>query len=374
MSRQDDIRFSKSVSSYLSLFVIGIVVIALIILALFGVFYINKAISPLDVNNTETKTVEINVGTTTGELAEQLKEEGIISNAFAFDLYLKLNNFAGYQAGEYELSPSMELETIARTIQTGTVYKEVLFRITIPEGFTAEQVAATLAHELPIEADDFLEQATDEEYLRELINDYPDMLTDEILEDDIKFPLEGYLFPATYDITEEDPTADTLIRQMLDATYNNNYALYASVDSYTIFFEGQSRDLTFHEFLTLASIIEREATSLADRSKIASVFLNRMALSPSMPLQTDPTVLYALGEHRDQVLYEDLEVDDPYNTYQNVGLTPGPISNPGAQSVQSTLNPSNTDYYYFLADSEGENHFAETYEEHLQNRAIYINN
>lgn len=374
MSRQDDIKFSKNVSSYLSLFVIGIVIVAMIAVGVIGYLYFMNQTSPVDADDTDTKTVVIEVGTETDDVARQLEEEGIISNAFFFEYYLKLNSMTNYQAGEYELSPSMDFETVANTILTGVVYQEVLFRVTIPEGFSVEQIADTWSRELPLSASEFLEQAADEAYLMELIDDYPDMLTTEILEDDIKYPLEGYLFPATYDVLEEDPSADTLIRQMLDATYNNSFSLFTQAGNYSLTIDGQSEERSFHEFLTLASIIEREATSLADRSQIASVFINRMALNPSMPLQTDPTVLYALGEHREQVLYEDLEVNDPYNTYQNAGLPPGPISNPGVESVQSTLNPSNTSYYYFLADSEGNNHFAETYEQHLENRALYINN
>lgn len=374
MSRQDDIKFSKNVSSYLSLFVIGIVIVAMIAVVIIGYLYFMNQTSPVDASDTDTKTVVIEVGTETDDVAKQLEEEGIISNAFFFEYYLKLNSMTNYQAGEYELSPSMDFESVANTILTGVVYQEVLFRVTIPEGFSVEQIADTWSRELPLSASEFIEQAEDEAYLMELIDDYPDMLTTEILEDDIKYPLEGYLFPATYDVLEEDPSADTLIRQMLDATYNNSFSLFAQAGNYSLTIDGQSEERSFHEFLTLASIIEREATSLADRSQIASVFINRMALNPSMPLQTDPTVLYALGEHREQVLYEDLEVNDPYNTYQNAGLPPGPISNPGVESVQSTLNPSNTSYYYFLADSEGNNHFAETYDQHLENRALYINN
>lgn len=374
MSRQDDIKFSKNVSSYLSLFVIGIVTVAMIAVAIIGYLYFMNQTSPVDASDTETKTVVIEIGTETDEVARQLEDEGIIANAFFFEYYLKLNSLTGYQAGEYELSPSMDFQTVANTIATGVVYQEVLFRVTIPEGFSVAQIANTWANELPLSADEFLEQASDEEYLMELIDDYPDMLTTEILDENIKYPLEGYLFPATYDVFEEDPSADTLIRQMLDATYNNSFSLFTQAGTYSLTINGETEEKSFHEFLTLASIIEREATSLADRSQIASVFINRMALNPSMPLQTDPTVLYALGEHREQVLYEDLEVNDPYNTYQNAGLPPGPISNPGVESVQSTLNPSNTNYYYFLADSEGNNHFAETYDEHLENRALYINN
>lgn len=291
-----------------------------------------------------------------------------------FEYFLKLNSITDYQAGEYELSPNMDFEQIAKTLETGRVYQEVLSRLTVPEGYSIEEIAAQAEEQLPISSDRFMELMEDEEFIKSLIEDYPDMLSDEILHEDIKYPLEGYLYPATYDITKEDPDVKGLIREMLDATKSNSYDVYNSIDSYSIDLEGESKDLTFHEFLTLSSLVEKEATSLADRSKIASVFLNRMAENPGMPLQTDPTVLYALGEHKERTLFKDLEVEDPYNTYIHTGLPPGPIASPGLESLQSTMNPSDTDFYYFLADSEGNNHFAETYEEHIENREKYIDN
>src|SRR5699024_1455905 len=133
-------------------------------------------------------------------------------------------------------------------------------------------------------------------------------------------------------------------------TEQNSSSLFTSVPEYTIEYDGEPMELTFHQFLTFSSLIEEEATSLADRSRTASVFVNRMSVNPAMPPQTDPTVLYALGEHQEVVSYEDLEVDDPYNPYIITGLTPGPIASPGQESLQSTMNPSDTDYFYFLAD------------------------
>ena len=374
MSRYDDIRFSKNVSSYLSLIIIGVLAIGVIVISIIAYFYITSIGDPLDANSEETGEVVIDSGTSAGMIGEQLEEEGIIDNGRMFEVYLRLNSITNYQAGEYELSPAMDFEQIARTLETGSIYQEVLHKVAIPEGYSVEQIAEQFSQNLPVSEERFLELMTDREFIESLIEDYPEMLSEEILDEDVKYPLEGYLFPATYDITEEEPSIESLIRQMLDATKVNSFPIYNSVDEYTITYEGESKELSFHEFLTFSSLIEMEATSLADRSMIASVFINRMAEQPAMPLQTDPTVLYALGEHQDRTLFEDLEVEDPYNTYINAGLPPGPIGSPGIESLQSTLNPSNTDYFYFLADSEGNNHFAETFEEHIENREEYINN
>jgi UPF0755 protein len=356
------------------LIIIGLLAIGVIVVAIFAYLFLTSIGEPMDANSEETEEIVIESGSSAGMIGEQLEEEGIIDSANMFEIYLRLNSITNYQAGEYELSPAMDYEQIARTLETGAVYQEVLHRITIPEGYSVEQIAEQLSQNLPISEERFLELMEDTEFMESLIEDYPDMLTDEILDEDVKYPLEGYLFPATYDITEEEPDIEGIIRQMLDATQVNSFPVYNSVDEVTVNYEGESVELSFHDFLTFASLIEMEATSLADRSMIASVFLNRMAEVPAMPLQTDPTVLYALGEHQERTLFEDLEVEDPYNTYLHTGLPPGPIASPGMESIQSTMNPSNTDYFYFLADSEGNNHFAETFEEHIENREEYINN
>lgn len=372
MAKSDDIRFSKSVSSYLSLIIIGLLLLAVIVGGIVAYFYFNSASEPKDPDSSETVEVSIGAGAGGSEIGDILEQEGIINNGMMFNIYLQLNSISDYQAGDYELSPSMNFEQIARTLETGSVYQEVLYRVTIPEGYSIDQIADQLEQDAPVSASRFMELMEDESFINELIEEY-DMLSDEILDEDVKFPLEGYLYPATYDITEEEPSVENIIKQMLDATQANSFEAYNSAEEYEVDFEGDVEEQSFHEFLTFASLIEMEATSLADRSMIASVFYNRLASDPSMPLQTDPTVLYALGEHQERTLFEDLEVEDPYNTYIHAGLPPGPISSPGTESVQSTLNPSETDYYYFLADSEGNNHYAETFEEHIENREEYIN-
>jgi UPF0755 protein len=372
MTKYDDIKFSKNVSSYLTLFIVIALVVVLIIGAIFAFLYIRNGLQPVDEDSKETVELSIESGYSAGDIGNILEEQGIVKNGFMFELYLRLNSISSYQAGTYQMSPAMDFEQIARTLESGTMYEEVLYKVPVPEGYTVEQIAEQVGNNTPASADDFMELMNDDEFIKELIAEYPDMLTEEILNEDIKYPLEGYLFPATYDITQEEPDLRLLVKNMLNATKENSYSLFTSIPQYTIDYEGESKDLSFHEFLTFSSLIEEEATSLADRSKIASVFLNRMASVPTMPLQTDPTVLYALGQHQDVVLYEDLEVDDPYNTYIHNGLTPGPIAAPGLESLQSTLNPSDTNYYYFLADEDGNNYFAETYEEHLKNREDHI--
>lgn len=374
MSKYDDVKFSKNVSSYLTLFIVLALVIVLIIGIVSAFLYIRSGLQPVDEDSTETVELTIDQGYSAGDIGDILEEQGIVKNGTMFELYLRLNSISSYQAGTYQMSPAMDFEQIARTLESGTVYEEVMHRVTIPEGYSIEEISVQLENNLPVSGEEFLELMNDDEFMQELIAEYPEMLTDEILAEDIKYPLEGYLYPATYDITTEEPDLKQLVRNMLDATQQNSYSLFTSVPEYTIDYEGESMELTFHQFLTFSSLIEEEATSLADRSRIASVFLNRMAENPAMPLQTDPTVLYALGQHQEVVLYEDLEVEDPYNTYLHKGLTPGPIAAPGQESLQSTMNPSDTNYYYFLADSEGNNYFAETYEEHLENREQYINN
>ena len=189
---------------------------------------------------------------------------------------------------------------------------------------------------------------------------------------EVKHPLEGYLYPATYDFTEENPSIDIIVDKMLHAMQDNAFPLWDKYGGINITENGKERHLTFHEFLTFSSLVEREASGLTDRAKISSVFINRMAESPEMPLQTDPTVLYALGGHKEKTYEADTKVDDPYNTYQNLGLPPGPIATSGLESMESVLNPAKTDYLYFLADKNGKNYFSKTLEEHNALKSEHI--
>ncbi|NMH75034.1 endolytic transglycosylase MltG [Bacillus sp. RO2] len=320
-----------------------------------GYFYIKNALQPVNEEETKTEKVEIPIGSSPTSIGRILEENGIINNGKVFRYYVKFKNESGFMAGEYELSPSMKLDEIIGHLKEGRVQQEVVFQITIPEGRQLEQIAVILENRMGLSEKEFLEKANDKDFLDKMRKKYPKVINDEMFDENVKYALEGYLFPATYPFYVENPTAEEVIDVMLQKT---NEVLQD--DAVRI---GMGNiELTTHELLTMASLIEAEATMQADREKISSVFYNR--LDVGMPLQTDPTVLYALGEHKERTLYEDLEVDSPYNTYLNQGLPPGPIANAGLTSIQAALSPAETEYYYFLATPDGEVLFNETLEEH----------
>ncbi|WP_336824384.1 endolytic transglycosylase MltG [Sporosarcina sp. USHLN248] len=323
--------------------------------------YITESLQPVDPDSEETIEVEIPIGSGLSSIAETLEDEGIIRNAKIFKYYAKFNNESQFQAGTYALSKSMTLDELIQSLKTGKVYREPVFTIAIPEGLTLKQIAKIVEKKTSITEQAFMSYVEDEKTIDDLMGKYPNILTDEIRNENIKYPLEGYLFPATYPFYEENPSVETVVETMLDATA-------ANLTPYLTYLQEQEKSV--HWLLTFASLLEREATAKTDRETIASVFYNRLDID--MPLQTDPTVLYALGEHKDRVLYSDLKVQDPYNTYVVKGLPPGPISNAGKSSIDAVVEPSDTDYLYFLADKEGNNHFTNSYEEHLKNQAKYL--
>lgn len=323
--------------------------------------YISEALQPVDPNSEEVIEVEIPIGSGLTSISEMLEKKGLIRDAKIFKYYAKFNNESQFQAGSYGLTKAMTLDELIKSLKTGKVYRTPIFTMTIPEGLTLDQIAKIVEKRTSIPEEEFLKYINDEHTIADMMGRYPNVLTEEILAEEVRYPLEGYLFPATYPFYEEKPTVETVVTTMLDATSSN-------ITPYFAYLESQEKSV--HWLLTFASLLEREATAKTDRETIASVFYNRM--DEGMPLQTDPTVLYALGEHKDRVLFEDLEIQDPYNTYVNTGLPPGPIANAGRSSIEAVIDPSITEYFYFLADSDGENHFAKTYDEHLANRAKYI--
>ncbi|CAH2717234.1 Endolytic murein transglycosylase [Neobacillus rhizosphaerae] len=328
-----------------------------------GYLYIQSALKPLDSKSKSQKTVDIPIGSTVTGIAETLAQNGIIKNAKVFKYYVKLKNEGGFMAGEYQLSPSMDVPEIVSRLKTGKVLAKASLKITIPEGKQIREIAAIMAKATNQKEDDVLNKLNDKEFIKTLMIKYPDVLTDEILNGSIKYPLEGYLYPATYPFYKPNPSVEEMVTVMLDKT-RTVLADYSEVS--------KDKKLSVHQLLTMASLIEEEATVKADRKKIASVFYNR--IKKGMPLQTDPTVLYAQGKHKEKVLYKDLEVSSPYNTYQHTGLPPGPIANAGKISIEAALNPEETDYYYFLATAEGEVIFTKTLEEHNQEKAKHISN
>ncbi|PPA71496.1 endolytic transglycosylase MltG [Jeotgalibacillus proteolyticus] len=339
-----------------------------------GYLYVSSALEPVDEEDDTPVTVEIPIGSSVNTITSTLEENNIVKNASVYKYYLKFNNESDFQAGTYDLMPSMTLAEITESLKTGTVYHEPIFNVTIPEGLRLEEIAAIIETNTSYTEEEFMEKVNDPDYVASLQEKFPELISDEVMDESIRYPLEGYLFPATYPYYEENPSLDIIITQMVQAT---NDAVIPYLDSINEFstgsFSPEDNEMTVHKALTFSSLLEEEATESTDRAIISGIFYNR--LEDEMPLQTDPTVLYALGEWRDRVLFEDLEVDHPYNTYQNTGLPPGPIASSGTASLEATLNPESTNYYYFLAAAEdGVVYYSETLEEHEQKAEQYIYN
>ncbi|MBT2602532.1 endolytic transglycosylase MltG [Peribacillus frigoritolerans] len=333
------------------------------IVGLVGFLYINSAMKPVDPDDDTIKKVKIPIGSTVNGISTLLEEQGIIKDARVFKYYIKFRNESGFQAGEYKLSPSMPIEDIVTSIKTGKLMKEAAMKITIPEGKQLIQIADIIAGKTGEDPKKVFKKLNDKKFVNSMQEQFPQLLTSEIENEKVLYPLEGYLFPATYDFYEEKPTLESIVIEMLKKTEETLQAYQGQMDK---------NDYSVHEMLTFASLVEEEATAQVDRGKIASVFYNR--IKEDMPLQTDPTVLYAKGSHKSRVYYKDLEVKSPYNTYKNKGLPPGPIANAGTTSIDAVLKPEKTDYLYFLATPEGEVLYSKTLADHNNKKAEHISN
>ena len=387
LSRADRARNTKKkkrqnkVARNIVLTVLLIVMIGVGVTGFVGYNYFSSALKPIDANSTEYVTVEIPAGSSSKEIGEILEKNGLIKNAQVFNLYSKIRSYGNYQSGYYNLQKSMDLDSIAKQLQEGgteTPQPPVLGKITIPEGYTLEQIAETVTAnaaatskknaKTPFSKEDFLNKVQDEDFIAKMLAKYPQLLATLPGKDSgVKYRLEGYLFPATYEYGKET-TVEELIDQML-AAMNTNLSQYYSII--------ESKNLTVNEVLTLASLVEKEGSTDQDRKDIASVFYNR--LNQAMPLQSNIALLYAQGKlGKKTTLKEDAEIDtnidSPYNVYKNQGLMPGPVDSPSLSALEATINPSKTDYLYFVANVEtGVVYFANTYEEHAKNVEEHVN-
>lgn len=328
-----------------------------------GYLYVKSALEPVDPKSKETREVTIPIGSSVTGIAKELENSGVIKNARIFKYYVKFNNESGFMAGDYKMTPAMTIPEIIKSLKTGKVVQRAKSKMTVPEGKQLSEIAAIMAKTTGQTEEEVFAKLNDGEFIKGMMGKYPDLLSEDILNEKIKYPLEGYLYPATYPIYKDNPTVEELVAVMLNKT-RSVLAPYKETLA--------EKKLSTHRLLTMASLIEKEATEKADRHKISSVFYNR--IEKGMPLQTDPTILYAQGKHKDRVLYKDLEVESPYNTYKYAGMPPGPIANAGHMSIEAALNPEETEFYYFLASKDGVVHFSKTLQEHNRLKAKYITN
>ncbi len=298
-------------------------------------------------------TVEI--GETAVAISNKLLEQNLITDADLFRLFLRYNGLdASLEAGDYVLRRNMTMREIAEALQKAN-FEEVT--VTVPEGWRAEQIAEMLTGENIMDGTVFLA------VVRQGVGVEHPLLADR----PAGANYEGYLFPDTYRLPVNASPED-LISRMLD-----NMAAKIPANAVDL---AAAQGYTFYEILTIASIVEREAVVTEERPTIASVYLNR--LTQGMPLQADPTVQYAMGYQTDTgqwwktpvTLEEYSQVNSPYNTYLNYGLPPGPISNPGAASINATLQPEQTEYLFFMGcGGEGLHLFASDFATHEANVA-----
>jgi UPF0755 protein len=302
-------------------------------------------LAPVDPDGTE-RVVVIRRGTTTSEIGKQLQDAGLVRSAFHFTLAARIRRAAhSLREGEYRFSPSMPLLRIVDVLARGEV---VLHPVTIPEGFTADQVARTLARA----------GLGDANRLRALVRSGAGQFEYNFLEGASGGSLEGYLFPDTY-----------LLPRFLDEREVVRRFLAEFARTAVPLWRGAGMPRSLHEIVTVASIVEREAQVPGDRELIAGVIYNRLARG--WRLEVDATVLYALGEHKAIVTYEDLKVDSPYNTYLHAGLPPGPIANPGVGAIRAALHPARTEFFFYVARPDGSHAFSRTLSEHLSNVRRY---
>jgi len=305
------------------------------LILLITVLFITSVYFPLEENSTTQKIVNIPLGTNAKEIVNILGNNEIIrKNNYTFRILIKIMKLEDQlKYGEYDLNPSMNMLQILDKLVKGEV---ITYKITIPEGYTYKQIAELLEKKEIAEKEAFLEL---------------------IIKAKEK-SLEGYLFPDTYEVPKKYG-AENMAELML-----SNFNQIAIKNK----FEDKAEEIGFSldEIIILASIIEKEAKFSEEKSKVSAVFHNR--LKRGMKLQSCATIQYILEEPKESLDENDLKLDFPYNTYLYKGLPPGPICNPGLDSIMAAIEPEEDNYLYFVLGENGRHIFSKTYQEHLKNK------
>ena len=336
--------------------IIGIIIGVILLICIFAIILYTTGLNAVNKKNPETKVIEILEGTRTEKILDLLKKEELIKNKYVSAIYIKLNNVKGLQAGKYKLSQDMSLKEILNKISSGDVYNENV-KITFKEGKNMRWVAQTIAEQTNNTEEDVFSLLKDTEYIDSLIEKYW-FLTEHIKDENIYYPLEGYLYPDTYIFENKDVSVKTIFNIILNNTEKVLQKYQTNI---------QQSGRSVHEILTIASIIELEGNDETSRFGISSVIYNRLRLN--MSLGSDVTTYYAMQvDMGERNLYSsEIKTQNPYNTRgPNMGgkLPIGPIGNPSEESINAALNPTQSNYLYFVADSNGKIYFSTSYAEH----------
>lgn len=332
-----------------------LVVLLAVILLILGISWVYLA-SPVDKNDKKDIEVEITKGISVVKISNILKEEKLIRSKTLFKVYIKLYSNKTLKAGNYMLNRSMSLSEIVEVLEEGSKFDSNTLKLTFKEGQRITDYAKVVADSTNNNYEDVIAIFKDKNYMSELINKYW-FLTNNILQDGIYYPLEGYLAPDTYYFKDSDVDTKEIIERMLDE-------MNKELTEYRV-----SLGDNVHYYLTMASIVELEGKTLEDRQNIMGVFNNR--ISAGMHLGSDVTTYYAFqASMSTKLTSEQYNTTNPYNTRptSKVGPPIGPICNPDLTSIQASINPINNNYLYFVADSNGKVYYSRTIDE--QNKVI----
>ncbi|CAI6078931.1 Endolytic murein transglycosylase [Paenibacillus sp. JJ-100] len=335
---------------------IGIFLLVLLVLAVGAGGFIWSMMRPVEASS-KPVVFEITSGSGTSKIADQLQQEGLIRNSLVFKGYLKWKKQgSNFMAGKYAMNPGVTYDEIIHKLSNGDVIPEEMVKFTIPEGYTVLQIADKLSAEGIVDKKEFLKLANDaSSFDVDIIKTVP-------VDEELRYVLEGYLFPETYEM-KKGSTTHEVMQRMLDefqTRVNSIPDLQAKLEV---------QKLSLHELLTIASLVEREVVVDQERALVAGVIYNR--LEQDMKLEIDATVQYLLDKPKARLLFKDLKVQSPYNTYLNKGLPPGPIASPSLASIEAALEPEASEYLFYVTKKDGtsEHLFAKTYKEHQRNIA-----
>lgn len=319
-----------------------IIVIMIIIITIWQCFKIVD--TPLKIKDEEI--IEVAEGDSFYGVLNKLSEEDKIKNEFLVKLYLKIRGIKPeVLAGTYKLDKSMTLDEIITLLSSDSTVGKIY--ITIPEGYTIDDIAEELEENNICSSEDFISSVKNYD-LPAYVSNNPSK----------RYNLEGFLFPDTYGFNENE-NADFVVMTMINRFEEVWQELVESLNL-------SIADDEIEKIVNVASIIEKEAVVDSERSLISSVIYNRIAIE--MPLQIDATVIYSYGYHIEKMYEKHLEIDSPYNTYMYYGLPIGPISNPGRASLMAALKPEKTDYLYYLLESEYTHYFTDNYDDFLRRK------
>lgn len=327
-------------------------VTTLVVTGLVAVFV---AASPVSYKQATGKIVSITSGQNVKSIAKELKTDGLIRSETAFYLYARATKKSHkLRAGSFLLYPHQSLRSLVHDLTQKNGVAEMV-RITIPEGYAIQQIADLLAEKKLVSAEAFRAYAH-----HQAKADFQENMP--FLKGNPVDTVEGYLFPETYYFPKRAATPKQVTGILLKEFQKRIVPLWEAAEASP---GSPKQRFSFHHVLTVASLIEKEARKKEEMPTISAVFYNR--LQKRMPLASDPTIVYALGQgYKQKVYYKDLKIDSPYNTYKYSGFPPSPIAAIGVDAFKASLNPEDSDYLFFVANPDGTHTFTKTYRDHLK--------